>query len=113
MEPRAYSPSPINTNFVLATYAHAAGAASLDPALPISNVRGVVDSGLIGYDRTFDLFGSQASAAILIPSVKAHLRGDVFDAPQEITRLGMGDILMRVTKNLIGGPALTPAEFML
>lgn len=112
MEPRAYSTSPINTNFLLATYAHAGGAASLDPSLPISNVRGVVDSGLIGYDRTFDLFGYQASAAILIPAVKAHLRGDVFDTAQEITRLGMGDILMRVTENLIGGPALTPVEFM-
>jgi len=112
MEPRAYSASPINTNFLLVTYAHTAGAASLDPSLPISNVRGVVDSGLVGYDRTFDLFGNQASAAILIPAVKAHLRGDVFDASREITRLGMGDMLMRVTENLIGGPALTPAEFM-
>jgi hypothetical protein len=112
MEPRAYSASPINTNFLVATYANAAGAASLDPALPISNVRGIVNSGFIGYDRTFDLFGNQASAAILIPAVKAHLRGDVFDASREITRLGMGDMLMRVTENLIGGPALTPAEFM-
>ena len=112
MEPRAYSASSINTNFLLATYGHVAGAVSLDPALPISNVRGVINSGFIGYDRTFDLLGSQASAAILIPAVKAHLRGDVFDASQEITRLGMGDIVMRVTQNLIGGPALTPAEFM-
>ena len=112
MEPRAYSASPIDTNFLVATYAHVAGAASLDPALPIANVRGIVGTGLIGYDRTFDLFGNQASAAILVPAVKAHLRGDVFDAGREITRLGAGDILMRVTENLIGSPALTPVEFM-
>ena len=70
MEPRAYSASPINTNFLLATYGHVAGAVSLDPALPISNVRGVINSGFIGYDRTFDLLGSQRARRSLFPRLR-------------------------------------------
>ncbi len=111
MEPRAYSASPIDTNFLLASYLRTTGAVSLDPALPISNVKASINTALLGYDRTFGLFGQTASAAIVIPYFEAQVSGDVFDASQQVSRKGLGDIRFRITDNFIGNPALTPAAF--
>lgn len=113
MEPRAYSASPIDTNFLVGSYLRAIGAASLDPTLPIQNVKASINGGGVGYDRTFALFGRQASAAALLPFFDADFSGDVFDASKQVNRRGLGDIRFRITENLIGSPALTPAEFAL
>jgi len=111
MEPRAYSDSPIDTNFLLASYLRTTGAISVDPSIPIANVKASINTGLLGYSRTFDLFGQTASGAIVIPYFDARVSGDVFDSRKEISRQGVGDIRLRIAENLIGGPALTPAEF--
>jgi hypothetical protein len=111
MEPRAYSASPIDTNFLLAGYSRTTGAGSLDPSLPISNVKASINTGFLGYDRTFDFFGQTASGAIAIPYFQAGVSGDVFEASQHVSRKGLGDIRLRITDNFIGNPAVTPAAF--
>jgi hypothetical protein len=111
MEPRAYSAAPVGTNFLLGGYAHVWGHVSLDPALPISNVRADVDHYDLGYSRTLDLFGQQASAAVLLPFVKGTITGDLQDNTRQATRDGLDDLRVRFATNLIGGPALTPDEF--
>ena len=111
MEPRAYSPSPIDGNFLLASYLRTTGAVSLDPSLPIANVRASINTGLVAYVRTFELFGDTASAAIAIPYFQADVSGDVFESSKQVSRSGLGDIRLRLTDNFIGNPAMTPAEF--
>jgi hypothetical protein len=111
MEPRAYSANPIDTNFLLATYSRVTGSASLDPSLPISNVKGTINGGLIGYQRTFDLFGHQAAGSILFPYFEGNFSGQVYQAGMQATRTGLDDLRLRITENLIGVPALTPEEF--
>jgi len=96
---------------LLGSYLRVIGAASLDPSLPIQNVKASINGGLVGYDRTFELFGHQASAAVVLPFFDADFSGEVFDASKQVNRRGLGDIRFRVTENLIGGLALTPAEF--
>ena len=111
MEPRAYSAVPIDTNFLVASYLRTTGSASLDPTLPIQNIKASINTGLLAYQRTFDLFGQAGSAAVVVPVDKATVSGQVFDAPDQVTRQGLGDVVIRFTDNLIGNPALTPAEF--
>jgi len=111
MEPRAYSASPIDGNFLLASYLRTTGAVSLDPSLPIANVRASINTGLVAYVRTFDLFGDTASAALAIPYFQADVSGDVFESSKQVSRSGLGDIRLRLTDNFIGNPAMTPAEF--
>ena len=111
MEPRAYSASPIDTNFLITSYVRTTGAVSLDADLPIQNIKASIDAGLIAYQRTFDLFGQTASATIVVPFVRGQISGQVFDAPKQVTRQGLGDIRMRIAANLIGNPAQTPAQF--
>jgi hypothetical protein len=111
MEPRAYSASPIGTNFLVASYLRTAGSVSLDPALPISNVKATINTFIAGYQHTFDLLGQTASLALAIPYFDANVSGDVQDSSKEVNRLGVGDIRLRFATNLIGGAALRPAEF--
>ena len=111
MEPRAYSATPIGTNFLIASYFRITGALSLDPSLPITNVKASINGGLLSYDRTFDLFGQTGSAAIAIPYFDGEIFGDVFGERKQISRTGLGDVRLRITENLLGSPALTPAEF--
>jgi len=111
MEPRAFSASPIDTNFLIANYSRVTGGVSVDASLPITGVKGTINGGFLGYDRTFDLFGQTGSAAILLPYVQADFKGEVQEQAREVTRSGLGDLKLRFTENLIGNPAMTPEEF--
>lgn len=111
MEPRAYSASPIDTNFLVAGYLRTTGSASLDPSLPVTGVKASINTGSIGYERTFDLFGRLGSAAIFVPYFQAEVSGEVFGSGTQVPRSGLGDIRLRFTENLVGSPALPHAAF--
>ena len=111
MEPRAFSPAPIGTNFALAGLSHLSGGVSIDPSLPITDVQANINIYSLGYVRTFGLAGRSASVGILVPYVRAGLSGNVGEDRREANRTGMGDLTMRFSMILIGGPALTPEEF--
>jgi hypothetical protein len=113
MEPRAYSAVPIDTNFLLGSYLRTTGTVPVDPTLPIANVKISVNSGVLGYDRTFNLMGQAASVAILLPYFQGEISADVFGIREQVSRQGFGDIRIRIAENLIGNPALTPSEFAL
>jgi hypothetical protein len=111
MEPRAYSASPIGTNFLAASFTNTEGSVSLDPSLPITGLQARINTYTLGYDRTFDLFGQSASAAILLPEMHGYLSGQVMGQDESLSRTGVGDVKFRVAVNLIGGPAMTLAEY--
>jgi hypothetical protein len=111
LEPRAYSPSPVGTNFAVFGYTRLDGEVLTDPALPIKNVQAAIDLYLLGYARTFELAGRTASLGAVLPYARGEVSGDVFDAPREVYRAGLGDVRLRFAINLYGNPALTPAEF--
>jgi hypothetical protein len=111
LEPRAYSPSPIGTNFAVAGYSRLEGEVLTDPALPIKNVQAKIDLYLLGYARTFDFLGRTASFGVVVPYARGNVSGDVFDAAREVYRAGLGDVRLRFALNLYGNPAMTPEEF--
>jgi hypothetical protein len=111
MEPHAYSAVPINTNFLIANYQRITGSVSLDASLPISGVKASINEGSLAYDRTFDLFGTTASAALSVPYYNGQVSGQVFTEGQQVFRSGLGDLKFRFTDNFIGNPALSPKEF--
>ncbi len=111
LEPRAYSAAPIGTNFLIAGYSRTTGSVSTDPSLPITGVRASLDTSTFAYARTFDLAGHAASVAVLLPYVVGDFSGQVQEQSREVSRSGPGDLRLRFASNLLGGPALTPAEF--
>lgn len=111
LEPRAYSPSPVGTNFLVGGYGYTWGGVLADPSLPVSDVEAKIHTATLGYGRTFGLFGRRASAGVVVPYVWADVSGDVGADSRRVTRDGVGDPRLRFSLNLVGAPALTPAEF--
>jgi hypothetical protein len=111
LEPRAYSPSPVGTNFVVANYANLTGQVLTDPSLPITDVEATIKLLTLGYVRTFGLAGHSASLGLLVPIADADVSGNVFDAPNQVHRGGLGDVRMRFALGLFGSPALSPEQF--
>ncbi len=81
IEARAYSPAPVGTNFLGALYLHSTGGASFDPDLPLKNARVTIESPAVYYSRTFDLFGHQASAGLVLPYAWADAKAEFLDQP--------------------------------
>jgi hypothetical protein len=111
LEPRAYSPNPTGANFVLAVYGHTSGNVVFDPSVPITNVEARVNTSALFYGRTFSLLGRSASAAVQLPYVWGTVDGDVFEERRSVYRSGLADLRMRLTTNILGGPALPAREF--
>jgi len=111
MEPRAYSRSPVGTQFVVFSYGYHSGDVLTDAAIPLDDVNVKLHTGSLGYGRTVGLAKRQANALILATYVKGSASGTVFENLQEVTRSGMGDVRAKFSINLIGGPALTRKEF--
>lgn len=111
LEPRAYSPNPTGANFVLLGYGHSRGSIVFDAALPFSDVRASLHSTSLVYGRTFGLFGRSAAATAVLPYVWGSVEGNVGEERRRITRSGLADARLRLSMNLVGGPALAPSQF--
>jgi hypothetical protein len=111
LEPRAYSPSPVGTNFVAAIYSRQTGGVLVDPTIPIDDVEVGLNGASLLLGHTFGLAGRQASVTMIFPYVWGRVEGSVFEERREVTRSGAADLRVRFATNLIGGPALTPREF--
>ena len=111
LEPRAYSPAPIGTNFALFALGHSKGEVLPDPSTPVQDVEAKLNAGVAGYGRTFGILGHQASFVIAAPYVWGDVSGEVFEESRTVSRSGLADLKMRIAANLIGGEALTLQEF--
>lgn len=111
IEPRAFSPSPVGVSFALVGAGQSTGGVLTDPSLPVDDVDGEIDAGVLGFGQSFGLFGRLANVAIAQPYVSAHFTGTLDGEPAEASRSGFGDTKLRASLNLLGNPALSAAEF--
>jgi len=111
LEPRAYSPSPVGVNFLVAAFGRSTGSVITDPSLPISDVSAHINAFTVGYARSFAFFGRQATASAALPYAWGDAEGNVFEQRQRVTRSGLTDLKAKIAVNLYGSPALTPEEF--
>jgi len=111
MEPRAYSPAPCGTQFVLLSYGHQSGDVLLDSSLPLKDVNIKLNAASVGYGRTFNLGGRQANVAVLFPYLWGTAQGTIFEDQVKVRRSGGGDLRVRFSTLFKGGEALRPREF--
>jgi outer membrane putative beta-barrel porin/alpha-amylase len=111
LEPRAYSPSPIGTTFVITGIGRSQGAILLDPSLDVDNVQGDLWIATLGAGRVFDLAGRQARILAVFPLAWGAITGDVGPQPERQDLAGLVDPRFKLSIALRGGPALSPAEF--
>jgi len=111
IEPRAYSNAPVGMNFFIAGYAETRGGVSFDTALPITDPQLETSSLVLGYARALDFWGKSGKFDVIVPYTS--LEGSAVYQGDPLTRevKGFGDPLLRASVNLLGAPALAPADF--
>jgi hypothetical protein len=110
LEPRAYSPAPVGTNFVAVTYGHLNGDVLPDPTAPIQNASLHFNNGIFSYYHAFGLFNRQASASVVVPYVWGSGEALV-NGHAQIYRSGLADPGLRLSYIVHGSPALSPQDF--
>jgi hypothetical protein len=111
LEPRAFSPSPVGTTFVMGGFGKSEGGILFDPALDIDNVQADLWIVTVGAGHTFSLGGRQARALAVLPIAWGTVVGSVHAEAQRQDLAGLVDPRLKLSVGLIGAPALTLAEF--
>jgi hypothetical protein len=113
LEPRSYAASPVGANFAILAWGLSTGAVIFDPSIPITDVHADIRAVTVGYGHTFAIGHMQGLFSAAIPYVTGYLTGTVGGTTDSaVNREGIGDARLKVSLNIIGSPALTPAEFM-
>src|SRR4051812_15439418 len=77
MEPRSYSPNPTGIQFLALAYGRTTGGVVTDASLPVTDIDARLNSGSVGYGRTFALFARSALATVGVPYIRGDVAGNV------------------------------------
>lgn len=108
--PRAYAITPVDSNVFIVNYSHLDGGLQFNGAVPITGATADVNVPVLSYYHSFDLLGRSANFNIALPYGFGEFKGTVADVPKSAYRDGFLDAVARLSVNLIGGPAMNPAE---
>jgi hypothetical protein len=111
LDPRAYVRVPVDMSLIVVGFNYTYGGVVLDPTSPIQDLEAKVESPMLGFGRTFSLFGLTSQAFVALPYSWAQASGKVFGDDSSITRSGLGDTRLRISTLLFGAPAVTREEF--
>ena len=111
LEPRAYSPSPTGTTFVVVTVTRSAGGVFTDPSVPIKDTKAELGVLGLGIGYSFGLFGKPALVLGAVPITWGKMSGEVQEDRREVTRRGLADPRMKLSMILAGSKAMNAAEF--
>ena len=113
LEPRAYSPSPVGTSFLVVGFARSTGGVTVDPTVPIADIQAKLNAPFLGLGKTFGLFRRQSLIAAVLPYVWGEVSGSVGEQRRSVRRSGLADAGFRFAVNIVGSPALTPNPCLL
>lgn len=111
LEPRAYSPSPVGTTFLVVSATRSTGGVFTDPSVPITDASAKLGILTVGFGRTFGWWGRQVQVLGGAPIAWGKASGRIGEDRRVAYRRGLGDPRIRVSAILFGPPAQTPAEF--
>jgi hypothetical protein len=111
LEPRAYSNAPVGMNFLITGYVYSEGGLSTDPASPIQDAHLNINSVVLAYARSLDVWGKSGKFDVIMPV--SGLSGSALVSGQTVERniSGLNDPRFRLSVNFIGAPALSMQEF--
>lgn len=111
LEPRAYANAPVGLNFLVAGYSNSEGGLSTDPSLPIQGAHLNINTGVLAYVRTLDVWGKSGKFDVMMPYSRLSGSALVNGLPAERQVSGLNDPRFLFAVNFIGAPALSMQEF--
>jgi hypothetical protein len=112
LEPRAYSPSPSGTTFIVASATRSAGGVFTDPSAALTDVEAKIGVLGLGIGHTFPLLGKSALFLGLLPVTWGEAQGQIGEAQRTASRRGLADPRLKLSVILAGSKPMTPAEFV-
>jgi hypothetical protein len=111
LEPRAYTNLPVGLNFLVVGVAHSDGGLATDPSLPLEDAQLKINTGVLAYARSLDLWGESGRFDVSIPysTLAGTALAEGMPASRNVS--GVGDPRFRLSVNLYGAPSLPPAQF--
>jgi len=111
LEPRAYRTMPTGINAAAFVYVFSSGNVVTEPSTPIEDLEAEAHTIVLGYVRSFGLFGRSANLMLSMPYVYMSASATISGSSVEGDRAGWATPRARLAINLLGGPALKPKEF--
>jgi len=111
LEPRAYSVSPVKTNFVVLSNVYAAGDLTFDPSLPVEEASANINTMVAGYFRSMNVLGRSGNVTVVVPYSSGTVQGLLAGEYTQVSRSGLRDPSVRFAVNLYGAPAMRLKEF--
>ena len=112
LTPRLFWPTPKGTKVLVAGYAHSSGDLFFDNSIPIEAADSTIDSGILAYAQTLDLWGRTSNLLVNLPYARGTAKGLVDGVPGERDFSAFGDISMTLNVNLKGAPSMNAEEFL-
>jgi len=112
LRPRAYIITPVHSNATIVGYSFNDGSIFFGSILPITDASGQYHVPMLSYYRALNFFHRSANFTATLPYVVGTFEGEVKGSSQHVYRSGMADSVYRFSLNLIGGPAMTPSQFV-
>jgi hypothetical protein len=109
--PHAYLITPTGTNVVVLSYSRLSGGLDFDGAVPITGATAETNLSVVSFYHSLDLLGHSANFTLGVPYAHAAFKGTIREIPRSSERSGTQDSYLRLAVNLLGGPAMPPAEF--
>jgi hypothetical protein len=111
LEPRAYSPSPVGTTFLVVSATRSAGGVFTDPAAPLVDATATIGVLGVAIGHVFNLAGKSAMVLGVIPITWGQARGQIGEDRREASRRGLADPRVKLSMILAGSRPMTPVEF--
>jgi hypothetical protein len=108
---RQWSHIPIDKNIVATGYAYTEADIEVDPTLAIEDAELELETWLVKYIRTFQLFDKSARAEITQAYQEGKWTGSLEGTPASTSRSGLSDTFVRFAVNLYGAPPLAGKDY--
>lgn len=111
LEPRAFANTPVGLNFLIGGYVHSKGTVGTDPSTPLEDTEVTLDSAVIAYVRSLDLWGRSGKFDIILPYTWASGSAELFGEQKTRDVSGAADPRFRISALFYGGPAMSLEKF--
>lgn len=111
LEPRAYALTPVGLNFLIGGYAYSEGTVGTDPSVPLTDTEVKLNSAVVAYVRTLDLWGRSGKFDIILPYSWADGSAKLAGEGRARKVSGFNDPRLRFSMLLYGAPALSLEAF--
>lgn len=110
IEPRRWTPFPLNSSYIGAGYGYTNGTIFFDPVLKIEDVTVNVSTFAVSYIHPFKLGKKLARFDVMLPYSIANWDGLLSGTPTSVNRSGFADPRLRFSVNILGPEAMELKE---